>query len=143
MFRKVSDNFFASPQIGVEDVSQAKSLGIKLIVNNRPEDESEDQTPGHEIGAAARAQGIDYVEIPVTHSGFSEWQVEAMDKALASADGPVLGYCRSGTRSTLLWSLAQASRGANPQKIASQAASAGYDISPIRAMVDMLAAGKE
>ncbi len=141
MFRKISDTVFASPQIGLAEVAEAAAQGIALIINNRPEGESEDQTPGEEIEAAARAAGLAYVAIPVTHAGFSEGQVKAMRAALAEARGPVLAYCRSGTRSTLLWALAEASRGANPARIAAQAAQAGYDIGPVRAMVDMLAAG--
>jgi uncharacterized protein (TIGR01244 family) len=82
-----------------------------------------------------------YVAIPVTHAGFSMTQVEAMQQALAQAgDAPVLAYCRSGTRSTLLWALAQAKAGLDPEEIAAKAAGAGYDIAPIRATVDMLAA---
>jgi uncharacterized protein (TIGR01244 family) len=142
MFRKLSDTVFASPQIGTAEVAEAAAQGIALIVNNRPEGESDDQTPGAEIEAAAQAAGLGYVAIPVTHAGFSEWQVKAMAEALASAKGPVLAYCRSGTRSTLLWSLAEASRGADPATLAAQAAQAGYDITPVRALVDMLAAGK-
>jgi uncharacterized protein (TIGR01244 family) len=143
MFRKLTDRVFASPQIDLDDVAEAKKLGIGLIVNNRPEGESDDQTPGAAIEAAARAAGIDYVAIPVTHAGFSEGQVSAMAEALSRAQGPVLAYCRSGTRSTLLWALAEASKGANPAVLAAQAARAGYDISPVRALVDMLAAGKQ
>jgi uncharacterized protein (TIGR01244 family) len=142
MFRRLSDHLLASPQITPEDVATAASQGITLIVNNRPEGESDDQTPGAEIEAAATAAGMRYVAIPVTHAGFSEWQVEAMADALASAGGPVLAYCRSGTRSTLLWALAQASRGAEPETLAAQAAEAGYDIGPVRPLVDMLAARK-
>jgi uncharacterized protein (TIGR01244 family) len=142
MFRKISDAVFASPQISLADVASAAEQGIRLIVNNRPEGESEDQVSGAEIEQAAKAAGLGYVAIPVTHAGFSEAQVRAMAEALAEADGPMLAYCRSGTRSTLLWALAEASRGGNPSAIAAQAAQAGYDISPVRAMVDMLAAGK-
>jgi uncharacterized protein (TIGR01244 family) len=142
MFRKISDRVFASPQIGLAEVAQAAAQGITLIVNNRPEGESDDQVPGAEIEAAAKAAGLGYVAIPVTHAGFSEGQVKAMSEALAQAGGPVLAYCRSGTRSTLLWALAEASRGADPDAIAAQAAQAGYDIGPVRALVDMLAAGK-
>lgn len=142
MFRKLSDNVFASPQISLADVEAARDQGIAMIINNRPEGESEDQTSGPEIEEAARAAGLGYTAIPVTHSGFSEWQVNAMAEALTEARGPVLAYCRSGTRSTLLWSLAEASRGGNPQKLAAQAAEAGYDISPVRPLVDMLSAGK-
>jgi uncharacterized protein (TIGR01244 family) len=141
MFRKISDAVLASPQIGLEEIAEAARQGVKLVINNRPEDESDDQVPGPQIEAAARAAGMDYVAIPVTHAGFSEGQVKAMAEALANAEGPVLAYCRSGTRSTLLWALAEASHGGNPAAIAAQAAQAGYDITPVRALVDMLAAG--
>lgn len=141
MFRKIDDKTYASPQIAVADIAEAKALGVGLIINNRPEDESPDQTPGAEIEAAASAAGIAYVAIPVTHAGFSMPQVEAMQAALAAAgDKPVLAYCRSGTRSTLLWALAQARMGMATDAISAQAAGAGYDVSPIMPQLDFLAA---
>ena len=141
MFRKLTDRVYASPQIGIGEVAEAKALGVALIVNNRPEGESDDQTPGEEIEAAAQAAGIGYVAIPVTHSGFSEPQVSAMREALERAgDAPVLAYCRSGTRSTLLWALAEASAGADPKALAEAAAGAGYDLAPVAQLLDMLAA---
>jgi uncharacterized protein (TIGR01244 family) len=139
MFRRLSSNVLASPQISLAEVAAAAEQGVKLIVNNRPEGESDDQTPGEKIEAATRAAGMDYLAIPVTNAGFSEAQVRAMAEALERTEGPVLAYCRSGTRSTLLWALAEASRGGEPARIAEQAAQAGYDISPVRPIVDMLA----
>lgn len=138
-FRKLNDSISASPQIDVADVTRAAADGVRLVINNRPEGESDDQTPGPEIEAAARAAGMDYVAIPVTHAGFSEGQVKAMAEALAGAQGPVLAYCRSGTRSTLLWALAEASRGEDLDELARCAAGAGYDLSPVRQLMDMLA----
>jgi uncharacterized protein (TIGR01244 family) len=140
MFKAVAEGVYASPQISLADVELAKAMGIALIVNNRPEGEAPDQVAGPEIEAAARAAGIGYVAIPVTHAGFSEPQVRAMAEALDGAPGPVLAYCRSGTRSTLLWALAEASTGADPAELATAAAQAGYDVSPIRTLLDMLAA---
>ncbi len=140
MFRKLTDNIHASPQIALEDVAEAAAMGVKLIINNRPENESDDQIAGPDIAAAARAAGIDYVAIPVTHSGFSEPQVAAMAKALNEAKGPVLAYCRSGTRSTLLWALSEASQGGDPDALTNMAAKAGYDINPVRPLMDMLKA---
>jgi uncharacterized protein (TIGR01244 family) len=140
MFRQLSERVFAAPQIGPDEVAEAARRGIRLVINNRPEGESEDQAPGCEIEAAARAAGLGYVAIPVTHAGFSESQVKAMAQALASTDGPVLAYCRSGTRSTLLWALAEASEGTPPDALTQAAAQAGYDLTPIRTLLDMLAA---
>ncbi len=138
-FRRLEDGMFASPQIGVADVADARELGISLIINNRPEGESGDQTAGADIEAAARAAGMEYCAIPITHAGFSEPQVDAMIAALEAAQGSVLAYCRSGTRSTLLWALAQAGLGRSPDELARLAANAGYDLGPIRPMLDMLA----
>lgn len=140
-FREIDERLFASPQIQVDDLKEARALGVTMVINNRPEDESPDQTPGSVIEAAARAAGMDYVAIPVTHAGFGPGQVEAMRSAIDGANGRVLAYCRSGTRSTLLWALAEAKAGKNPAVIASKAGKAGYDISPIRQMVEMLSAG--
>ena len=140
-FRKLSETMLASPQITAADVAAAREQGVTLIVNNRPDGESDDQPDGAVIEAAARAAGLDYIAIPIGSSGFSEPQVAALADALAKAEGAVLGYCRSGTRSTLLWSLAQARAGKDPDAIAQAAASAGYDITPIRQAMDMLAAG--
>lgn len=140
MFRKLTNTIYAAPQIRPSEIAEAAALGVTLVINNRPEDESDDQTPGAEIEAAARAAGMDYVAIPVTHSGFSEPQVEAMAAALEGATGGVLAYCRSGTRSTLLWALAEASQGGDPDALTNMAAKAGYDVNPIRPLMDMLKA---
>lgn len=139
-FRRLTDTMLASPQIAAPDVVEARSMGIATIVNNRPEGESDDQTPGEVIEAAAREAGIEYRAIPVTHAGFSEAQVDAMLEALETASGPVLAYCRTGTRSTLLWSLAQAKAGRDPDELAATATAAGYDVSPVRPLLEMLAA---
>ena len=139
-FRTISDTMLASPQIEPGDVAAAKALGVTLIVNNRPDGESADQPAGAEIEAAARNAGIDYLAIPVTHAGFSLPQVEALAAALERTEGKVLGFCRSGTRSTLLWALAQAKRGQDPDAVAAAAAQGGYDVAPVRPTMDMLAA---
>ncbi|WP_295445981.1 TIGR01244 family sulfur transferase [Sphingorhabdus sp. EL138] len=138
MFRQLTDHILVAPQIDVGNVMDAAQAGVTRIINNRPEGESADQTSGADIETAARAAGLDYVAIPVTHAGFAEWQVSAMADALDNADGKVLAYCRSGTRSTLLWALAQASKGEHPAVLAEKAADAGYDLTPVTAMMDML-----
>lgn len=139
MFRKLTDTFLAAPQIGVDDVAAAKAQGVALIINNRPDGEESSAPQSADIAAAAAAAGIAYAEIAVTHAGYSHPQIDAMIAALESAgDGKVLAYCRSGTRSTMLWALAQAKSGMHPAEIAARAESAGYDVAPIAAMMDLL-----
>ena len=138
--RKLSETVLVSPQIELEDIAAAKEAGVSLIVNNRPDGEEPSAPQSDEIQAEAAAQGLNYVSIPIGHSGFSEVQIDEMIAALDQAEGKVLGYCRSGTRSTFLWSLAQAKLGMAPDEIATAAMAAGYDVTPIRPMIDMLAA---
>jgi len=139
-FRKLSDSMWASPQISTAQIAEARDAGVTLVINNRPDGEAPDEPQGPEIEAAAKAAGLDYLAIPISHTGFSEPQVAAMQDALDAAEGGVLAYCRSGTRSTLLWALAQARAGADPESIAEAARNAGYDTSPVRPAMDMLAA---
>ena len=142
MFRTLDATILVAPQIDCDAVAEAAAQGVTLIVNNRPEGESFDQVAGDEIAAAAAAAGLDYVAIPITHAGFSQVQVDAMAAALAGAKGKTLAYCRSGTRSTLLWALARACQGDDPQMLAEKATHAGYDLSPIAEMLDMLSGHK-
>ena len=139
-FRRLTETILASPQIGIDNIVEAKQQGVTLIVNNRPDGEEGGQVEGAEIEKAARAAGLNYLAIPIGQSGFSQPQVEAMASALEQAEGQVLAYCRSGTRSTFLWALSQASQGAEPSELADKAASAGYDVTPVRPAMDMLAA---
>ena len=146
MFVPLTETIEVSPQISLDQVAAAKAQGVTMIINNRPDGEDPSAPQSADIAAAAAAAGIDYVAIPITHAGFSAPQVDAMIKALATAEasgGKVLAYCRSGTRSTLLWSLAQAKQGANPADLSRVAARAGYDLSPIRPMLDALSGQAE
>lgn len=137
MFRELDDRVMVSPQIAADDIAAAKARGVTLIVNNRPDGEAPDEPQGAEIEAAAKAAGIDYVAIPVGHGGFSAPQVDAMAKALTTTKGKTLAYCRSGTRSTLLWSLARAKLGDAPDALKAKANAAGYDLSPVAALLEM------
>lgn len=132
MFRTLDDTISVFGQITPEDVAEAKAKGFTTIINNRPDGEQPGQPTGEEIAAAAHAAGLGYVAIPVDHSGFNADQVAAMAAALEAADGPVLAFCRSGTRSTFLWALASAQRGADGDTLVAKAANAGYDLTPIR-----------
>ena len=142
MFRTLDDSVMVAPQIAVADLADARARGVGIVVNNRPDGEAPDEPQGAEIEAAARAVGLDYVAIPIGHGGFSQPQVDAMADVLERADGSVLAYCRSGTRSTLLWSLARAKLGDAPDDLRAKAAQAGYELGPVDALLDMIAAGR-
>lgn len=130
-FRRVTDSLSVSPQIGVEDVETACAQGFVRIVNNRPDGESPDQVSSGKIEAAARAAGLDYVHIPVM-GGPTQAQANAMHEATSTAGGPVLAYCRSGTRSITTWAYGEVLAGSTPpEELAQLGAQAGYDLRPV------------
>ncbi|MGE4322422.1 MAG: TIGR01244 family sulfur transferase [Sphingobium sp.] len=142
MFRQLTDTLYVAPQIAVGDVAAAKALGVTMIINNRPDGEEPGQIGAAEIEAAAKAAGIGYAAVPVSHGGFAPWQIDGMAQAMEQAGGgSTLAYCRSGTRSTLLWALTRARAGDDCDHLAERAAAAGYDLSPVRQIMDALAAG--
>jgi uncharacterized protein (TIGR01244 family) len=123
--RRLDEATVVAGQIGPEEIA---GLGVAMVINNRPDGEEPGQPTSAQMEAAARAAGLDYRHIPIA-GGFSPDQVEAMADALDR--GPTLAFCRSGTRSTYLWALARASRGAPAGELAERAAAAGYDLGPI------------
>ena len=141
-FRTLSADYSVAPQITLEDVAEAKAAGFAMIVNNRPDGEEPSAPQGDDIAHAAAAEGLAYAAIPVGHAGFSHSQLDALDTLLGDATGPVLAYCRSGTRSTHLWALTRARAGDDVDAIVEAAANAGYDLSGLRPMMDALAGDK-
>ena len=130
-FRKVTDEFSVAPQIGLADVAQAAADGFALIINNRPDGEAPGQPTSAQIEAEARNAGLAYAYIPV-RGGPTPEQVEQERAVLAEAKGPVLAYCRSGTRSIVTWSIGQATAGErSPQDLIGLGAEAGYDLSGV------------
>ena len=139
MLRPLDPTVAVAPQITPDDVPAIAAAGYVAIVNNRPDGEEAGQPDGESIRAAAEAAGLAYTAIPVTQAGFSRPQVDAMIAALAAADGPVLAYCRSGTRSCNLWALAGAAQGEDAAALTAKAATAGYDLTGLRPLLDAVA----
>ncbi len=134
MFRRIDERVSVAGQIRSEDVAVAKAEGVTTIVNNRPDGEETGQPTSAEIQQAARAAGLAYRHIPIA-SGFPAEQVAAMADAIGGAEGKLLAFCKSGTRSTFLWALARSQAGDDPEGLARKAADAGYDLAPIAALL--------
>lgn len=139
MIRRIDDSVSVASQISAADVAGIARAGFVAIINNRPDGEEDGQPDGAGIAAAAKVEGLVYTEIAVTGAGFSGKQIDAMVAAISARDGPVLAYCRSGTRSCYLWALARAKLGDQPDTVVAKAAAAGYDLTGLRPLLDRLA----
>jgi uncharacterized protein (TIGR01244 family) len=130
-FRRVTDDLTVSPQISLADIDAAARAGFKLIINNRPDGEEPAQPTSAEMAAAAAQAGIAYVHIPVRGAPTPD-QVEEEREVLETVDGPVLAYCRSGTRSIVTWSIGQLQSGARERdELIGLGRAAGYDLSGV------------
>jgi uncharacterized protein (TIGR01244 family) len=130
-FRRVTDDLSVSPQISLDDVAEAARLGFRTVINNRPDGEDPSQPQSADVEAAAKAAGLAYHYIPV-RGGPTADQVEETRALLDEADGPVLAFCRSGTRSIVTWSLSQATSGARSRDdLIGLGRAAGYDLSGV------------
>src|SRR5215468_9699361 len=102
--RQVTPDFAVAPQLQPGEMAEVAALGFKLVINNRPDHEVAGQPTSDEMEAAAKAAGLHYLHAPVSGTPVST-AIEAVHHAVKHAHGPVLAFCRSGTRSIVTWSL--------------------------------------
>jgi uncharacterized protein (TIGR01244 family) len=106
--RPIAPDVFVAPQLEPAAMAEAAAMGIRAVVNNRPDYEhGRDQPTSAAIEAAARAAGLEYRHLPVDGAYQSPEQAAAMARLLAELPRPLLMFCRSGGRSTRLYHLAQ------------------------------------
>ncbi|MEQ8367906.1 MAG: TIGR01244 family sulfur transferase [Roseicyclus sp.] len=128
--RKIDDSLSVGPQLLAQDVASLHTLGFRAIVCNRPDGEGSDQPTHEEIRVAAEAAGLEFRYLPVNPGSVSDETAAAFEEVLRDLPGPVMAYCRTGTRSATLWSLAQARTHPLPEILARTKA-AGYDMAGV------------
>ena len=126
--RPIEDHIAVAPQIAVEDIPEIARLGFKTVVANRPDAEEPGQPAMDDIKQAVEQAGLTWVYQPVESGNILDSDVDTFDEMIHSADRPVLAFCRSGTRCTVLWALS-ASRDEPSDAVIGKARNAGYDIS--------------
>lgn len=130
-FRKVTENFWVSPQVLEEHVQAAADAGFRTLVNNRPDGEEPGQPSGAQVEAWAKARGLAYAALPVS-GAISRELVESMGDLIAESQKPVLAFCRSGMRSISLWAMAESLAGRRVKEdLIERGEAAGYDLSRI------------
>lgn len=117
-------------QLLPDDLPALAAAGITTLINNRPDQEAPDQPSSADLAAAATAAGLSYHYLPIIPGQLTDDAVAQFAALLAAAHGPVLAFCRTGTRSTTLWALTQTQQ--RPvTEILAVAQAAGYDLSAL------------
>lgn len=128
--KRLDDTLSVSVQISPDDVATLRDAGFRALICNRPDGESGDQPAYAEIATAAAAAGLPIHFQPVVASQITEADADRFAATVQSLPGPVLAYCRTGTRSTTLWALA-AARTQPVAQVLETARAAGYDLSTL------------
>ena len=125
--RKITPAYFVSPQISVEDVPAIAAAGIKTVVCNRPDSEITGAQQAGKIEEAVRAAGLEFVLNPFDNTTMTSDHMTLQREVLAGTQDPVLAYCRTGTRSTVVWAMGQAGS-MSVHDILEAAENAGYQL---------------
>ena len=106
-FRPIAPEVCVAPQLTPQAMAEAAKLGFKSVVNNRPDFEhGPDQPTNAQIEAAALAAGLQYRWLPVDGGFQSPQEIAAFAQLLQELPRPLLAFCRSGARSTRLYTQA-------------------------------------
>ena len=132
--RQLTEQLSVAPQIAVADMPAIAAQGFRSIVNNRPDGEEPGQPDNAALEAAAHAAGLEWRHIPVVSGKVNDDQVRSFSEAMAQLPGPVLAFCRSGTRCSALWAL---SSDDTVDNILATTEAAGYDLSILRGWLEM------
>ncbi|TWJ06633.1 TIGR01244 family sulfur transferase [Altererythrobacter ishigakiensis] len=125
--RSAGPAFAVAPQIDPSDVVALKERGFVGLICNRPDGEEDGQPTVAEMREAAQAAGMAFHHIPVSGGEFPDGAIAAFRAVRRGTEGPLLAYCRTGTRSITLDTLANPDD-TDPSERLLRAANAGYDL---------------
>ena len=131
---KIADYLYVSDQLKDERFAKrAASYGIKTVICNRPDGEAPDQPSFEQVKAWLNANGIEQViYMPVVMDGITDETLDHFQATVANSEAPIMAYCRTGTRSSMLWALNQARRGVEVNSLIKAASLANIDLEPQR-----------
>ncbi|UOO82514.1 TIGR01244 family sulfur transferase [Uruburuella testudinis] len=127
---KLADNLYIAPQLSREDAAEAAGLGIQSVICNRPDGEEPQQPAFAQVQQWLAEVGInDTAHQPVVAPQINADDIARFKQLRTEKPAPVLAYCRTGTRCSLLWGFEQVQNGATVAEVMAAAQKAGVDLS--------------
>ena len=132
--RKITDGYHVAHQLDPADIPALKEAGFRTIINNRPDEEIPPHFQADAMEAAVSAAGMEYRRLAITHQTMTPDNIALQKSWIADCEGPILAYCATGTRCTVIWALGQAGE-MDADDILSTAQAGGYDLGHLRPML--------
>lgn len=133
--KKINERLSVATQIRCSELRDIANQGYKTIINNRPDNEEPNQPTSESLAKDAKRFGLAYFPLPVTGDNITDDQVEQFDNIVENQNGPVLAFCRTGTRCASLWALSEADN-STTESILKTAQRAGYDLAALKPRID-------
>ncbi|GIT92507.1 TIGR01244 family protein [Jannaschia pagri] len=134
----LDDTTSVAPQLHPEEMAELAATGVTAVICNRPDAEVPPSHQAAAMQAAAEAAGLAFVFNPVSMPNMTMTAVEEQGDAIDAAEGKVVAYCASGTRSAVLWALSQTGR-MTPDEILAATERAGFQLGGLRPQLIALA----
>ena len=100
----LTSDFAVAPQLTPVDMAAVAAAGFKSVIINRPDfEDGPNQPTSAAVSEAARAAGLRVAYQPVVSGQMTTDDVTHFAELLQTLPAPVLAYCRSGTRCTVLY----------------------------------------
>lgn len=135
--RPITPRYAVSPQITVEDVPAIVEAGFVKVICNRPNSEVPPDQQSKAIGQAVRDAGLEYEVLELTHQTMTPENVALQRDMAENCSGPVLAYCASGTRCSVVWALGQCDQ-LSTDDILDATRKAGYALDGLRPALDQM-----
>ncbi len=135
--RPITPRYAVSPQITVDDIPAIVEAGFVKVICNRPNTEVPTGMQSDAIGQAVRAAGLEYEVLELTHQTMTPKNVALQRELAESCSGPVLAYCASGTRCSVVWALGQCDR-MSTDEILDATTKAGYALENLRPALNQI-----
>ena len=133
---RLTNQVLVNPQLQVEDLEALNAVGIRAIVCNRPDNESDDQPSSKAIAEAAAKLNMSFAYLPLTPKlQARDGDAETFAKIINETQGEIVAYCKTGKRSVSLWALSQRDE-LSTDEIINTAAQSGFDISILEEQLD-------
>lgn len=125
--QQLNEQVYIADQLSIDNVTNLGNLGIKSIINNRPDNEEDNQPLSEDLSKYAVSINIDYYYLPVISGDYPVNTIKEFTELLNTARSPIVVFCRTGNRSINLWALSQTPKFGH-QYVLTKAKGIGFDI---------------
>lgn len=100
----LSQDISVAPQLAPDDLAAVAAAGYKSVIINRPDMEGGPEQPlSDTMIQVGRQAGLEMVYQPVVSGAMTQEDVRRFAELMEQLPKPILAYCRSGTRCTVLY----------------------------------------